>query len=297
MERPPRPISSIATNMLHSEELSVRDAVVRILDRIGHAWVENPWSILSFPARLGVAMVTTERASGEHEKWRLWILTLEQIARTTIRGIVPTAAVGVVLAFSIGVLSRSIGTIVRPLFESIALTNLFENILPLLLLMIVVLRNGSSIAAKFASLPAGARIDARLNRDLSFSDDQLLDHAVPHLIASTLSALPLFALLTHATIAGYISHGDFLAEIWTSPLDSAAFLELRNLLTSFWIGLAKGATYCLIVAWISLALGIQAAERVMSDDDEPYDFFNAVWESGVTSLLVCTVIAMITWAK
>jgi ABC-type transporter Mla maintaining outer membrane lipid asymmetry permease subunit MlaE len=281
--------------MIRTEELSFKEAGWRFLDRVGHVWVENPWSVLTFPARFVKAMLFTRRPKHAHDHWRLWVLTLEQTGRTTLRGLFPTIGVGIVLAMAVGAVSRGIGSIARPFFENIALESLLANILPLVVLMIVVLRNGSSIAAKLASLPAAARIDERLVRELRFDDDELLDHAAPHLVASVLSALPLFAVIVYFAVSGYIAHGELSGPVWTSPGSSWGFLELQNLIPSLWSGLFKSILFCLIVAWVSLALGIQAAERVLAAKDEQYDFFNAVWESSVTSLLICLAIAVMTW--
>jgi ABC-type transporter Mla maintaining outer membrane lipid asymmetry permease subunit MlaE len=283
--------------MIRTEELTPGQAVWRFLDRTGHVWVENPWSVLTFPVRFAKAMLFTRRAKGRQDHWRLWVLTLEQIGRTTLRGLFPTVGVGVVMALAVGAVSRGIGSLARPLVETAVFENHFANILPLVLLMIVVLRNGSSIAAKLAAMPMLAQREPWLIPSLRFDDDELLDNTAPHLVASVLSALPFYVVLTWFAVAGYIAHGELTGPIWTSPRSGWEFLELQNLRPSLAAGLAKSALYCLVVAWVSLALGIQAAERVLGPSSEQSDFFNAVWESGVTSLLLCLTIGVMTWTN
>lgn len=268
---------------------------IGFLDRVGHVWVENPVSVVRFVWRLLKAVVVRRAGDDRFLGWPLWVHMLGQLGRTTTRGLVPAIGIGIVLAFAIGTVSRTIGSLARPLFDSTGMMMLLYNLIPLLLMLIVILRNGSSIAAKFASMPAAALLRSGRREDPGFNDGPLLYNALPHLFATTLSSIVLFAILVYFTVAGYLAYGVMTALLKISPVDVYAFVDASHLLGALGIGLLKSALYALIVSIVAMALGVQAGERVLSADEEQYEFFDAVWESSVTSLSICLALALLLW--
>jgi ABC-type transporter Mla maintaining outer membrane lipid asymmetry permease subunit MlaE len=209
----------------------------------------------------------------------------QQFFRTLIRGVVLVAALGIAGGLVIGTLSRIGGSFLQPLMEEGVLKVVVRDLAPLGLAVALAGRMGVSITAKLAVLPA------RLKREtLVFGRREINELVVPQLVAGLTTAPLLFFLLAWFLLAGYESSGRLMELLLhASPR--------RFFAPELWPPLAAGAwrsaAFGWVVAFVASALGVRAAERFASTAGEEIELTNAVWESSVTAILICTAFTII----
>jgi ABC-type transporter Mla maintaining outer membrane lipid asymmetry permease subunit MlaE len=267
-----------------TDEGGVRGWALRVLDRIGHVWFENPMTLVAFIGRLFAAAPLGLAALGSSRAGSVATRLGQQFFRTLIRGVVLVAALGIAGGLVIGTLSRIGGSFLQPLIEEGVLKVVVRDLAPLGLAVALAGRMGVSITAKLAVLPA------RLKREtLVFGRREINEFVVPQLVAGLTTAPLLFFLLAWFLLAGYESSGRLMELLYASPG--------RFFVPELWPPLAAGAWrsagFGWVVAFVASALGVRAAERFASSGGEEIELTNAVWESSVTAILICTAFTII----
>ncbi len=214
-----------------------------------------------------------------------------QIPRTFVRGIGPVVLLGIAVGLGLGVVADRFGMILLPLVEQTFVLAMVRDGMPLILALLLTARTGASVAARL-----GDNRQTRFDQEHANSPE-LVGGVVPHLLAGAVTAWLFYWAAIVFLIAGYRSGGDpgdLLANVVAGgffPLD-----QERELSQSGADGAAKAALFGFIIAYVSSALGISANERSYASERARAEALqDAVWESGLTSIVFCLVAAIIWW--
>lgn len=257
----------------------------RWLWRVGHVWVENPVSLVTFGWRLARSLVFGFAELGSPRGARLVGIGLQQTFKTFFRGVFPVAGLGLALGLGVGTVTSGLGLALRPVFDATVLVVLVRDALPLGLAVFLSARTGSPIAAKLATIPVTH--DAPR---IVFTARHLQEQVVPHLLAALATSVAFFVILAYASIAGYATGGSLAQLPYAETLSFA-----RRLTDPIGQGVLKAALFGGVVVYVAAALGVQTAERFLARDDTSGDLHYAIWESTVTSVVVCTVLTIVLW--
>lgn len=250
-------------------------------------WWYNSRDLVSFGPRLGRAIPGGATWSTLASRQG----ALGQCVRTFVRGIGPVVLLGIAIGLGLGVIADRFGMILLPLVEQTFVLAMVRDGMPLILALLLTARTGASVAARLGD-----------NRQTRFEQGhansrELVASVVPHLIAGAVTSYAFYRVAILLLIAGYRSGGDpwdLLTELVAGglfPLDHEPELG-----PSAADGGAKAGLYGFIIAYVSSAMGISANERSYQSDRERAEALqDAVWESGLTSIVVCLLAAIIWW--
>ena len=273
-------ISLVSSRTGNSYVVDLDHWVGHVLRRMWHAWVENPWTLLSFAWRLVAAVPYGLAQLGSANLGRAIGLLLRQFSRTLMRSVIPVAALGLAGALGIGAVMRLGGSLIQPLFEGVVLPILVRDVGPLALAVALTARMGASITAKLAVLPADLSSDT-----VTFDDRELNEGVFPRILAGFVTAPVLFLLFSWLFLAGYEAAGN-LGEMLVAG--APRFFRLPP---ETWSPLLDGAVRSVwfggIVGFVAAAMGVRAAEHVASRAEEGLELNDAVWEASVISILAC----------
>lgn len=279
------------------------------IERVGHLWIENPARLVMFALELLRAPV---QARNEARRTTLLILLrniARQIGRTLLRSMIPVLTFGAVLGLAIGAVVGGFGDLVRTFIDTFALRVIYQLVLPILVMIILLARVGSAIAGRLSmySLAYRARTAAQPKADIAdaapgtsyMSARELLAEVLPLILATVITAGISYWLLALWLMAGYMSDGlpsqilQVLAPSnWSSFGD---FIQAKTLGPVLWAGTWWSLGFGVAIAYVAAALGTAAGERISNGSAEPTDYYDAVWESGAMTLLICAVTIALTW--
>jgi ABC-type transporter Mla maintaining outer membrane lipid asymmetry permease subunit MlaE len=278
MSEPGRWLSNLWGSVLQSLD----DAALRF----GRFWRTNPHDLARFGSRLARALPAA--------RWSPLILSRDgaasQTVRTFARGLGPVLLLGITLGLGFGSVADRFGMLLRPLVDETFLLAMVRDGMPLILSLLLTARTGASVAARLGD-----------DRQTPFgggpaSAPQLVRSSLPHLVAGPITAWLFYQIATALLLAGYQSGGDpgdlagALADIGF-PLHPD--LALGGAVAE---GGAKTALFGFVIAYVSSALGIAANERSYDrPKDRAIGLQDAVWESGVTSIIVCVLSVILWW--
>ncbi|HVZ38171.1 MAG TPA: hypothetical protein VHI13_02765 [Candidatus Kapabacteria bacterium] len=269
------------------------------VERVGHLWVENTWRLVLFARVIAQAIA---RANGEHRRTTIPVFArnvARQVWRTLLRSAIPVLVFGGVLGLAIGLVVGGFGDLVRTFIDTFALPVIYRLVLPVLVMIILVARIGSAIAGRLTTYPLVYRHNAQSGSDdgtpathaTYMSARELLAEVVPLILATAITAMAAYWLLAFWLMAGYMSDGlpsQLLHVIaparWSAFGDFIQAKSLGPILrTGTWWSLGFGFA----IAYIAAALGTAAGERIQNGTAEPTDYYDAVWESGAMTMLLC----------
>ena len=264
---------------------SVTRFLRRFVGRVGHAWVENPSTLIRFAARLAGAwrcflFDLSPRELGSTLKRFSW-----QTLRTLFRGVFAVAGLGLAVGIGVGAVARAVGPGLQADFGRIVLVALLRDAGPLMLTVLIAGRMGGSIAA---------RLGDSAGDDRGISDRDLTRLVLPHLVAGTVSAALFYGLGAFLIVKGFVGLGDPARML---AADAEWYLRLRTTESALWLGFGKSAAFGGLVAYIASAYGLRARERAgqlgaWRRVDVRQD---AVWETSVTAILLATAISVLFW--
>ncbi|MEZ4416372.1 MAG: hypothetical protein R3E10_11560 [Gemmatimonadota bacterium] len=256
--------------------------IAATLERTGQVWVTNLGVLVSFGLRLLRAAGTGLAEIGSRRGVLLVLrLTLGQIFRTLTRGGLDVLLLGTVLGLGLRTVADELG-VIRPLFESAFLPIFIAGGLPLGLAVLVAARSGAPLSLKLAIRPLTHRL-----ADPYGPPAELNAQVLPHLVSVPLTTALFFVIGQYFLMIGYTFDGSSLhsalaVDYYTAFLDSVV--------TGSWRSMLFGG----IVAFVSCAIGVEAAERRPSDPRRS-ELQDAAWESTVLSTTLCTVITAALW--
>ncbi|MBI5471004.1 MAG: ABC transporter permease [Ignavibacteriae bacterium] len=265
------------------------NGVLRYFARVGHVWIENPLSLLTFSVRFGEATLLAISRLVTPKRLQVLSKSMRQTVKAFMRGIVVIVGVGAFAGFGLGVVTAALGEILRPHFEAVIMPVVLRDVLPLLLALVLTARTGATIAAKFASSATRGSTET-----LTFGAHAIELEVLPQIVATVITSGAFFLILVACVGTGYFSGGN---QISFSPADIQDFLSNETFSQAVVSGLWKSILYGAIVAYTACAFGIQAAERFISRREETYDLHYAVWESSVTSITMCVVLTILLWKE
>jgi ABC-type transporter Mla maintaining outer membrane lipid asymmetry permease subunit MlaE len=256
--------------------------------RLHKTWWTNPRVLVTFGLRLGGAVF----AVGVRPRFPSLITLGRQIFRTFFRGIAPVVVLAFAVGLGLGAVADRFGVLLLPLVEQTFVLAMVRDGMPLILALLLTARSGASVATRLGddrqtSFRTG-RADAR----------ELLTTSLPHLLAGAVTGWVYSRLASALVVAGYHSRGnpwdlvdDFLASI-SAPLDPE--LPLDRVLGEASV---KTALFGFIVAYVACGLGIAANEkgRNLPTEERAVELQDAVWESGVTAVIMCLLAAIAWW--
>jgi hypothetical protein len=260
--------------------------------RMARQVVENPVALVMLGIRLVKAYMDVAPRVGMPRILEFAREILHQTARTFGRGFLPVLSLGVVMGMAVGGIVGGFGDLIRPLFDIYAFSIIIHQVLPLILTLLVIARNGSAITGKFLTYPFGEGIP---KKERNFSNALLLDLVVRHCIAAVLSSGVLYLILAGCVIVGYMSDG-MVGEISVRLIGNIpGFIETKQVGTDLLSATIKSMLFAGVVSYAASALGIIGAERITSEVHESTDYYYPIWESGVIALLLCAVFAGLLW--
>jgi ABC-type transporter Mla maintaining outer membrane lipid asymmetry permease subunit MlaE len=256
------------------------------LARVGHLWYENPKTLVTFvPRLLGTWKYVLADLAPRKLPGTLWQVA-RQFFRTFFRGFFVVLAIGIAVGLGVGVVARNMGELIQPKFGSTVVFALLRDAAPLMLAVVLAARMGSSVAAKLATpdprRPGPKRVGA----------SDLTELVVPHIVAALLTSGIFYFILSRCVIQGYLGLGSFSEVV---RVDKDWYLSLESTRHALTLGALKSVGYGVLVAYTAAALGIQAREHQVIGKGGVERIQNAVWESTVTSLLLCTGFTVLLW--
>jgi ABC-type transporter Mla maintaining outer membrane lipid asymmetry permease subunit MlaE len=260
----------------------MRNSFIHYLERVGHLWVENSITLLQFGGRMIRAFVLVVYNLGSRGGSLHLGRYIKQAIKVSTRGIVVALALGIASGVGVGGISGKLADEFRPAFETLVLPVILRDILPLFIALLTIARSGSAVATKIAIYPA-----TQGKKSLRYDDTDIEKAIFPQFLSMTIAAGLLYIILAFALLTGYLSGGAFSA---------LRFVEVREFIRLADIGpvllhaTARSMIFGAIVAYVASAFGVQAAERFLSDARETHDLHYAVWESSVTSLVICSAL-------
>lgn len=267
-------------------------AIQRYFERIGHVWVENPVSLISFGFRLGGSLVYSLNEIGSQLWWKFFSRLLKQTLRAFFRGIFLVLAIGIVSGMGVGLIYSELGQTTKPIFDQIVLVPLLRDILPMALAIIITARAGATIAAKFASYAV-----LKEKEQWIFTKDEFQKEVIPQIFATMVTSGFFFVVTCTTILIGYFTEGLFQS---MNLYDLQEVVQLNELSQLLYAGFWKSIIFGMIIAYVASAFGIQASESFVSSEEETYDLHYAVWESSVTSIFICLILTVVlrksTWA-
>jgi ABC-type transporter Mla maintaining outer membrane lipid asymmetry permease subunit MlaE len=261
----------------------------RFLFRTGHLFVENPGFLIAFTVRFfgSLRFIIIELSETPAGALRIAKRNGRQTARAFLRGIVPVLLAGFLLGYLIHDIASSLGGTVHVLFDSLLMTHILREILPLATALIVAGRAGSAIAGKFAVAPAmRMRQDAAQPNDrVVWSDRDIYTEAMPQVTATVVTAAIFYGVLVACVLAGYVP-SDIRG---ASPGLKEAFLyaSLPRFSSSIGGGAWRAALCGLFIGIVACGFGVRASEEFTSRTSQMFELHNAIWESIITSLTLC----------
>jgi ABC-type transporter Mla maintaining outer membrane lipid asymmetry permease subunit MlaE len=267
--------------------------VAKFFYRTGHLFVENPFSIMSFVLRLLLSLryLITELSESPYGIFYVLGRVVRQFWRAFLRGIVPILMVGVLFGCLMNAVASRVGGTIHLLFDALLIKYILGILLPLTIAVVVAARSGSAIAGRFASMPAmHLRNDPERESIFYFSERDIYREVVPQLAATTFTAALFYIVIVACALLGYVS-----SNIRGVQLDLAGaalyanFPEHREMIIAgLWRSLGCG----FIIGGVASAFGIQASEEFTSRRNEMFELHDAIWESIVTSLVLCAVLLL-----
>lgn len=198
--------------------------------------------------------------------------------KALIRGVVPAVALGLAAGWGAKLLGEAGGTLGRPILEWFVLKTVVRDALPLVVGLLLALRQGAALTAKYAY--SWAEGPARQD------DDELRRSIAPYLLASVVAGVAFFAVVAWLTLYGYLVGGPLARVPDLSTWDALLSPALR---TAWFVGLGKAAGFGFVIGYVALALGWSA--RVEHLRDSPRARGHAphyyIWEAASLSLAVC----------
>ena len=293
--RASKPLTRIWTmaDAMAENELSVpAESRGGFLERVGHLWVENPLRILTFWWDLVRTSIVAIAAPAEQERTTFIADVARQFGRTLLRTAIPVFAFGAVMGLAIGSIVGGFGEMVRVFIDSLALGIVFKLVLPILGVILLVARVGTAIAGRLTTYPLshpgegpGGGMSAR----------RLLAEVIPVIAATILTAGVTYWILALWVMAGYMSDGYAGQLLRFGYSDYIDFIRGKGLMPDLWRGTVWSLMFGALVAHVAAALGTAAAERIDAGAADPGDYYNAVWESGATTLLLCAALIGLLW--
>ncbi len=253
--------------------------------RIGHLWIENPLSLATFSLRLVRSLAYWFADLGSRRAAEVVWIGVRQTFKTLLRGILAVMALGLAFGIGLGIVTSGLGSALRPIFDDTVMAVVIRDASPLGLAVFLSARTGGTIAAKLAMVPL-----LQDEPTVFFSPQRLQQQVVPNLLAALVTSGVFYVVLASCILGGYASNG-VLGRL--PHADTLAFA--RALSAPFAFGAVKAILFGGIVVYVASAFGVQAAERYISREKEARDLHYAVWESTVTSVLVCTLLTVLFW--
>lgn len=280
------------------------------IERVGHLWLENPWRLATFGWELLEAILLARREERETRLSALLWNTARQFARTLTRSMLPVLVFGAVLGLAVGTIVGGFGDLVRTFIDTFALTVIYRLVLPALVVILLVARIGSAIAGRLSTFPLAYRDtvtsakrahpeDRRLSSGRFMTARLLLAEVVPLIGATVLTAAVAYWALAIWLMAGYMSDGQGTQLLNVlSPAGWPAFddfIRAKSLAPELRAGTISSVILGVLIAYIPAALGTAAGQRIHEGSAEPTDYYDAVWESGAMTLIICAVAIGLTW--
>jgi ABC-type transporter Mla maintaining outer membrane lipid asymmetry permease subunit MlaE len=256
------------------------------LARVGHLWYQNPKTLVTFVPRLFGAWKYMLAALAPRKLPRTLWQVARQSFRTFFRGFFVVLPIGIAVGLAVGVVARSMGELIQPKFASTVVFVLLRDACPLMLAVIQAARMGGSVAAKLATP------DPRRAGFKRVGASDLMDLVVPQLVAALLTSGVFYFILSRCVIQGYLGLGSFSGVV---RVDKDWYLSLESTRHALTLGAVKSVGFGILVAYTAAAFGIHAQERQMIGKGGMERIRNAVWESTVTSLLICTGLTVLLW--
>jgi ABC-type transporter Mla maintaining outer membrane lipid asymmetry permease subunit MlaE len=265
----------------------VQISMVRAVRNVRKIWWTNPHDLLIFARRLGSALF----AVGWWPRFLTLVTLLRQFLRTFFRGLPVVVGMAVAIGLGLGVLADRFGVLLLPLVEQTFVLATVRDAMPLILALLLTARSGASVATRLGD-------DRQTHFKTGRADaKELLSTTLPHLVAGAATGWCFYRIAGALVLSGYHSRGSvselvdgFLPSI-ALPLDPE--LALDRAVSE---GSTKTALFGFIVAYVASGLGIatnefphrSALQRAVALQD-------AVWESGVTSIILCLLAAIVWW--
>ena len=264
-------------------------ALSRFLFRTGHLFVENPGFLIAFTVRFigSLRFIILEFSESPAGAFHLAKRNGKQIARAFLRGIVPVLLTGFLTGYLIHNIASGLGGTVHVLFDSLLMTHILKEILPLVTALIVAGRAGSAIAGKFAAAPAMLIRPAasQSNDQIRWTDRKVYDEVVPQVTATVVTATLFYGVLVACVLAGYVpSDVRGASPHFTEML---MYGSLPPYSSDIGGGAWRVAVCGLFIGVVSSAFGIRASEEFTSRTSQMFELHNAIWESTITSLTLC----------
>ena len=221
------------------------------LAMVGRRWL-NAWRILvGVIALVGQLVLDTLHllAHPRDIPWREFSAALHKAAVTAlpITGMLGFL-IGVVMAYLMGLQLRNFGA--STLIINVLGYGILRELGPVLMAVLVAGRSGSAMTAQLGLMRVTEEIDALTTMGISKS----LRLVWPKVLALTLAG-PLLMLWTSATALA----GGMLAAWLQLDIDLEHFFEMLPTVVPFgtvWIGLAKGAVFCALIAITACHFGL-----------------------------------------
>jgi ABC-type transporter Mla maintaining outer membrane lipid asymmetry permease subunit MlaE len=263
--------------------------LVEYFRRSRKLFLQNPKALLDYTVRLGKAFFSDPM--GLPTRMPPFHAVMSQTFRTFMRGWPVVIGFAVVTGLGLGAVADKFGVVLLPLIEQTILLTVVRDATALVLAVFLAARTGASIASRLADdrqtePPPSGKYDSA----------QILRLTLPHLVASTVTGWAFYRIAVVFVIAGFRSMGDpatFWREIWGGEgfaLDTELALGQAN-----WWGGLKGAVYGFLIAYTASALGIATSEHRSFGRQRAIDVQNTVWESAVTALFLCMLMAALFW--
>jgi len=252
------------------------------LDRTGQVWVTNLGVLFTFGLRLAAATGGGLAEIGSRAGVvRVVKLTLGQIFGTLSRGALDVLLLGIVLGLGLRTVVEQLG-ILRPIFEAVFMPIFIRGGLPLGLAVLVAARSGAPVSLKLAIRPLTHGIEHPY-----LKSGDLNSQVWPHLVSVPVTTAIFFLvgqlfLMIGYTFDGYTLHWPLAVDYFTTFLTSVVAGSWRAMLFGF------------VIAFVSCAMGVEAAERRPANLAEA-NLHDAAWESTVTSILICTLVTAALW--